>query len=177
MIPLALLAVVLLSACATAGVSAPEPTSTPAATFGSVVVREVWSRPTFGFDHTEHSGTQTSDSEGPTASDQTARLTVTGAVYLTIQNTGDDQERLLRAQTEVAENTELHVAQTNDGIAQMRPVAGVDIPARGEVVFKPGGLHLMLIGVARELRPGDHFPVTLLFKRAGSVTVQVTVRE
>jgi copper(I)-binding protein len=57
----------------------------------------------------------------------------------------------------------------------MRQVAAVEIPARGEARLAPGGLHIMLIGLSEPLREDAGFPLTLVFERAGEVTVEVAV--
>lgn len=63
------------------------------------------------------------------------------------------------------------------GAMKMRPVESVPLPAGGTVEFKPGGLHVMLLELKRDLKAGDAFAVTLKFEKAGPQTVQVTVRE
>ena len=64
-----------------------------------------------------------------------------------------------------------------NGVMKMTPQERVDVPARGQVSFKPGGLHVMLIGLRQELKPGDKFPVTLRFEKAGDRTIEAVVRE
>ena len=63
-------------------------------------------------------------------------------------------------------------------VMKMRPVPGqrLEIPARGAVELKPGGLHLMLIGLKQQLKPGDKIEVTLSFEKSGDKTVQAEVR-
>lgn len=60
---------------------------------------------------------------------------------------------------------------------QMRPLSEVPIPAGGSVVFEPGGLHMMVLGVAEPLAVGERFAVTLRFERAGNILVEAEVRE
>jgi len=99
-----------------------------------------------------------------------------GAVYLTMTNSGGMADRLIGGRTEVADRVELHTHVMDGAVARMRVVAGgVDVPADGEAVLRPGGTHLMLTGLRRALRPGDHFDITLIFERAGARTVSVTV--
>ena len=50
------------------------------------------------------------------------------------------------------------------------------MPAGGQVTFEPGGLHIMLIGLQRELEAGDRFKITLQFEESGTLTVEVSVR-
>lgn len=99
-----------------------------------------------------------------------------GAAYMSISNAGSEPDRLIAASTDVAERTELHTHLIDaDGVARMRPVQAVDVPANGEVMLQPGGLHVMLIGLREQLQPDSEFPLTLTFERAGTVTVEVAV--
>jgi copper(I)-binding protein len=59
----------------------------------------------------------------------------------------------------------------------MDPVDSVEIPAKGEVEFKQGDLHVMLIGVKRSLAAGDQLPLTLRFENVGEMKVEVAVRD
>jgi copper(I)-binding protein len=58
---------------------------------------------------------------------------------------------------------------------KMRPISKVDIPAGQPVSLKPGGEHIMLMGLSQPLREGQSFPLTLDFEKAGPRTVTVTV--
>ena len=70
---------------------------------------------------------------------------------------------------------ELHRSVSAGGVAQMRPVAAVELP-RGELAFAAQGYHVMLIGLARELRQGERFALTLRLERAGPLPATVLVR-
>jgi hypothetical protein len=59
----------------------------------------------------------------------------------------------------------------------MSPVDSVDIPAGGELAFKPGSYHVMLMGLKQELKTGDKVTLTLNFEKAGPVTVECEVRD
>lgn len=99
-----------------------------------------------------------------------------GAAYLSLANGGPSADRLLAASTPVAAKAELHTHLNENGVMKMRRVDGVDLPAGGSVEFAPGGLHVMLMGLAKPLAEGDSFPLTLTFEHAGTVTVGVQVR-
>jgi copper(I)-binding protein len=60
-------------------------------------------------------------------------------------------------------------------VMTMREVDAVDLGAGQTVEFKPGGFHLMLMGLKAPLKLGDKFPMTLRFEKAGSVEVMVHV--
>src|SRR5205814_4965088 len=68
-----------------------------------------------------------------------------GAAYLTIQSPTAD--RLVSVSTPVAKKAELHTMSMSGGIMQMRPVAGIDVPGGQPVKLKPGGEHVMLLGL------------------------------
>ncbi len=100
-----------------------------------------------------------------------------GAAYLTITNHGTAPERLVGAKTDVAKTVEIHEMAEKDGVMQMRPLAhGLEIPAGQTIELKPKSYHLMLIGLTRDLKPGDQYELTLVFERAGEVVLTVDVR-
>jgi copper(I)-binding protein len=60
-------------------------------------------------------------------------------------------------------------------VMKMRQVEAIEVPAGKSVELKPGGLHIMFIGLKAPLKAGDKFPLKLKFEKAGEVTVQVNV--
>ena len=106
-----------------------------------------------------------------------ARFTTTdlGAVYFDVRVTGAG-DALMAASAEIADDAQLHEIATVDGSAMMREVAGgIPIAPGGSVSLRPGGYHVMLLGVAEVPAPGETFALTLEFARAGRVTVDVAV--
>jgi copper(I)-binding protein len=98
----------------------------------------------------------------------------TGVVYLSMMAMGG-ADRLLGAQTPIAEKIELHESYQSEGVSRMRPVEAIPVAAGGTVTLAPGGLHMMLIGLRQALKPGDSFPLTLRFEKAGTVETTVKV--
>lgn len=102
----------------------------------------------------------------------TAPSAVTGAIYAEIANDGTASDELTAASvaSTIANHVELH-AHTKDanGVMRMAPVAAVSIPAGGKTALKPGGFHIMLLGLAHPLVEGQQIPVTLTFARAGRI--------
>jgi len=96
------------------------------------------------------------------------------AAYLTIRNRGATPDTLTGAQTPAAGMVHLH-RMTGIGGAQMRSTDAVEIPVGGQVQLRPGGLHLMLMGLTRRPRVGDTLDITLQFRRAGAITVRAPV--
>ena len=99
----------------------------------------------------------------------------TAAVYFTVQNTGDGDDGLLAAATDIADEAQLHRTVMEGGAMKMQPVPRIAVPAHGEARLARGGLHVMLLGLRRPLREGDRFELRLTFERAGAVTVTVPV--
>jgi copper(I)-binding protein len=77
--------------------------------------------------------------------------------------------------TDVAGSADVHTEVRKGALITMAPAGPVDIPAHGTVRLSAGGSHLMLIGLTRTLREGDHFEMTLHFRRSGDVAVSVPV--
>lgn len=98
-----------------------------------------------------------------------------GAGYLEIVNRGSVPDRLLSASSPVARALELHAHMRDGEVMRMRQAPAIEIPAGGTVTLGPGGLHVMLIGLTTELRAGSTVPLTLLFERAGRLSVELQI--
>jgi periplasmic copper chaperone A len=128
------------------------PVLAQAAGSGSIIVEQPWSRAT-------PSGAKT------------------GAVYMTIDNKSGTADRLTGASSNVADKLQIHEMKVENGVMQMREIAGgLPIPANGSVMLKPGSYHVMLIGLKKPLAAGDNFPLTLTFEKAGNISVTVPVQ-
>lgn len=84
-------------------------------------------------------------------------------------------DRLLGGTTPLAERFELHTMSMQGDVMQMRQLDAIALPAGQRVELKPGGLHVMFIGLKQPLTLGSKVPVTLRFERAGEVKVEMTV--
>ncbi len=98
-----------------------------------------------------------------------------GAVYLEGITGGRAPDRLIGAASPAAAGSELHRHASSNGIMRMEPVEAIELPPGDHVVLQPGGLHLMLTGLAEPLTEGGSFPLTLAFDRAGRIEVSVTI--
>lgn len=98
-----------------------------------------------------------------------------GGAYISIMNHGHT-DRLLDAKSDVAKRVEIHEHKDVDGVMKMRQVkAGIEVPMHGGVTMAPGGYHVMLMGLNGPLIEGETFDVTLVFEKAGEMTVSVPV--
>jgi hypothetical protein len=98
-----------------------------------------------------------------------------GVIYFSISNAGPKADRLLSVSTPAAERTELHESRTAHGVVEMRAVPSVECPPGATVKSEPGGLHVMLIGLTQPLKAGSEIPVSLQFRDAGVLRLEVPV--
>ena len=107
-----------------------------------------------------------------------ARVTVTGQPtgggYLSLDNKGRD-DKLVSATAAVAASVELHSMSMEGDVMRMRQVDGIALPTGKKVELKPGGFHIMFVGLKTPLKAGDKFPLKLKFEKAGEVEVIVNV--
>ena len=115
----------------------------------------------------------------PSVSGAWARATApgidVGAAYMVIEG-GTQADRVLDASSPRAAMVHLHTVEERDGVAKMRPIEAIDVPAGQRVELAPKGTHLMLMGLDGPLVAGQSFPVTLRFATAGEQTVTVLVK-
>ncbi len=100
-----------------------------------------------------------------------------GAVYLVIDNDSTKSDRLLKLTTPVAASAGVHRTEVLDGISRMREVAVLHVAAGERVEFRPGGYHVMLMGLRQPLVDGQVFEIELLFEVAGPRKIKVVVRK
>jgi copper(I)-binding protein len=101
----------------------------------------------------------------------------TGGAFMTLSNTGQEADRLISASSPAAEKTELHETVDDNGVMKMEPrPEGWQIPADGTLELKPGGKHIMLIGLTAPLEAGKKIQMTLNFEKAGAKAIDVPVQ-
>lgn len=99
------------------------------------------------------------------------------ASFMTLVNTADVDHSVMSASSPVAATVELHTHTNNNGVMEMRQIPQIDIPAKGRAELKPGGLHIMLIGLQQEMKIGESAPVTLTFEDGSTTTVDAAIQE
>jgi copper(I)-binding protein len=91
--------------------------------------------------------------------------------------TGDSPDRLLGVHTPRAKKAELHTHVHEGEMMRMKQIDSIEVPAGGQVEFKPGSNHVMLFELSAPLVAGERFPLTLEFEHAGEVTVDVSIQD
>ncbi|HAJ04971.1 MAG TPA: hypothetical protein DCL76_00245 [Chloroflexi bacterium] len=100
------------------------------------------------------------------------------AVYMKITNSDVESEYLISANSSRCRLVEIHEIIIDGDIMRMSPVgANMLIPAGDEIVFEPGGYHLMMIDLESDMIFGDKFDLELKFRNSEDVIVSVSVPE
>jgi protein SCO1 len=97
------------------------------------------------------------------------------AGYVTIVNRGATPDALVSATADVAASVEIHETRNMSGMMMMEKAPKVVVPPGARVELKPGGYHLMLIGLKQALGPGQTVTLTLVFERAGAIKARAEV--
>ena len=106
----------------------------------------------------------------------TASTAPTGGGFLTITNKGATADRLIAVSTPVAEQAQVHEMKMDGNVMRMRALdGGLEIPPGATVTLAPGGLHLMLMGLRKPLVRDTLVPLTLVFEKAGSIEIELSV--
>ena len=102
---------------------------------------------------------------------------MTAAGYLTLSNNGTTADRLMGGSTGAARNVTIHQTVTSDDRVRMSATPSLAIRPGRAIPFKPGGYHLMLVGLTAPLTVGQVVKVTLKFERAGDLVVPFVVEQ
>jgi len=98
------------------------------------------------------------------------------AAFMVLENTGERDLALVRAESEASRVVELHEHLMIDGMMRMREVDRIDLPAGTHTELRPGGLHVMLIGLQAPLHQGQQVGITLVFDDDSRLEIHAPVR-
>ncbi len=100
-----------------------------------------------------------------------------GGGFVTIRNTGSEDDMLVSASSSIAAGVELHEMAMQGDVMKMRKLdSGILVAAGATVELKPGGLHMMFMQVKTPFKEGDSVPVTLTFEKAGTLDIVLPVQ-
>jgi copper(I)-binding protein len=95
----------------------------------------------------------------------------TGAGFMTLKNPDAKPDALVAVASPLAKVVQVHQSSMSGGMASMKEVIRVAIPAGGAVTFAPGGYHLMFVGLTKAVKVGDTVPATLTFASGAKLKV------
>ena len=97
------------------------------------------------------------------------------ALFMTIVNKSDKQDSLISVKTDIAKMVMIHKTVEENGIMKMKHVDNLFIPPHSEVKLKPGGLHIMIMGLKRPIKEGEKVKINLFFKNSGNIEILAPV--
>mgnify|MGYP000140310943 FL=1 len=98
--------------------------------------------------------------------------------FMTIANTGEADDRLVAASSDIAAVMQIHTMAMDGDVMVMREMPdGLPLPAGETVVLQPGGFHIMFMQLNGPLVEGETVPVTLTFESGAEVAVDLPVRK
>jgi copper(I)-binding protein len=98
------------------------------------------------------------------------------AFYFKAINYSDKADTLLSVKSDVAKMVQMHETFNQNGMMGMRQVKAIPIQAKSMLEFKPGGYHVMVMNLKKDLKKGDSAEFTLHFKYGGNITVKAPVK-
>lgn len=112
------------------------------------------------------------------AKDPWVRATVpaqkTTGAFMTL--TSSEDVKVVAASSPAAAKVELHASMSMGGVMQMHALDSIALPTGKAVELKPGGMHVMLIGLARQMKEGEKVPIVLAIEKKGGQRAQVEVQ-
>lgn len=96
-----------------------------------------------------------------------------GAAFMDLR--AERSMSVVGGQSTAAERVELHTMAMQEGVMVMRRVPEIRLPAGQTVQLKPGGLHIMLIGLKAPLQEGQTVPLTLQVRDAAGKVQDVQI--
>jgi copper(I)-binding protein len=99
-----------------------------------------------------------------------------GAGYMKITNTGKETDRLIGGSADIAKSFEVHEMAMSGDVMKLRHLAkGLEIKPGQTVELKPGGYHIMFMGLQKPLKQDETMKGTLVFERAGTIAVEYKI--
>lgn len=99
------------------------------------------------------------------------------AAFMTLKNNSDTEVSLVSASSSISNVAELHTHTNENGVMKMRQIAEINLKANQQVELKPGGLHIMLIGLKQNLVKGETVDLTLTFSDGSTETLDIHVKD
>lgn len=98
------------------------------------------------------------------------------AGFMVLKNISAENRSLINARSSISKVVELHTHKKEGGMMRMRRVDKIDIKAGSETVLKPGGLHVMFIGLKQVLKVGDRIELELEFDDGSKIKLTAPVK-
>lgn len=103
--------------------------------------------------------------------------TQNSVAFMKISNNSDSALKLISASSDIAERVEIHTHTMSDGMMKMRQVDAVDIDANAQIELRPGGFHIMFLGIKFALIEGETAKIKLYFSNGEKIIVDAPIKK
>ena len=97
------------------------------------------------------------------------------ALYFKIENNSDRPDTLYKVTSDIAQHIMMHETYKKNDMMGMREIKNIAVKPGSSVEFKPGGYHVMLMELNKDLKEGNEINFTLLFKLSGEINIKAKV--
>ena len=97
------------------------------------------------------------------------------ACYCTVINNGNDPDTLYKAASDISDDVDIHETYKKDDMMGMRPVKALVIAPHDSLIFKPGGYHIMMMNLKKNIEINNKENISIFFKIAGEIKIEATV--
>lgn len=102
---------------------------------------------------------------------------INSATYAQLHNTGTEERTIVGVTTKAADEVQLHTVIDEGGLMKMRQVTSISIPAGGMAELKPGGYHIMMLGIHEQLRDGENVEIEVEFANGDKMTFTSPIKK
>ncbi len=93
------------------------------------------------------------------------------ALYFTLENNGSEADTLYAVETDIAKMVQIHETYTDGDMMGMREIGKIIVEPGSQVKLEPGGMHIMVMRLKKDINKGDEIEFILHFRKAGEITI------
>ncbi len=93
------------------------------------------------------------------------------ALYFTLENNGSEADTLYAVETDIAKMVQIHETYSNGDVTGMREFGKIIIKPESSVKLEPGGMHIMVMRLKRDINKGDEIEFILHFRKASEISI------
>lgn len=98
------------------------------------------------------------------------------ALYFEVENPTDKPDTLYKITSDISSMIQLHETYAKDELMGMREVGEFVIEPESSLELKPGGYHIMVMKLKRDIKKSDEIEFKLHFKNAGSIIIRAKLK-
>ena len=99
------------------------------------------------------------------------------ALYFTVENNSSEADTLFAVDSDISDKIELHETYSEGDMMGMRKVDFIIVDGKSSFEFKPGGYHIMVMKLKKDINNGDKENFILHFKQAGVISISASAEK